>query len=132
MSTEDFEEFTEVTIDSAEELYATLEQLGLKPASSLQSLCIALAERAIDHKQSSLTIELATDLIPASYVGVPAMFARSMASKISFAYVQSFVREGYMIVHAGDSKKPTTFRARVLADLKTKGHFIIKRKRVPK
>lgn len=110
----------------------------LAPGESVQNLIIAMAQGACPeggtskNSKSYLIVKIDIDLVSASYQQVPAMFARSFQSKVPFfPAVQSWMKNGQMVWRGGQFIKPTTFKARVLRDLREQGASVHPKKDVP-
>lgn len=119
------------TIRTSEELTHKIETEGLKPAASLQALCLHMIEHAFYEKKDFCLIQIARHLIPSSYITVPAMMAKSMEGRCPFPILQSFLRGEYIVVRAGNEKAPITFKARAIAAIQQEKKFVCTEDKTP-
>jgi hypothetical protein len=109
-----------------------IETMQLKPAASIQQVCVAILERAQGNECTHCRIEVNPDLLAVSYLEVPAMFARSMRTQTNYPSLQSFMSEGNMVLIAADAKQPTTFNRRALNSILKHRIFKCHKSEVPK
>ncbi len=119
-----------ITKDNLAEL---MEEFELKPADSIQHLCIAMAQKACSEGEDPepLFVKIQRDLLPDSYTQVAAMFARSIMGKVEYPVIQSYIKGDFLILRGADSKAPTTFKARVREALRRNQIFKADRELVP-
>lgn len=111
-----------------------LELNELKPASSLQKLCEQLCIKCKETEITTVTIKIILDLVPASYHGVPAMFANTFQGNITplYPHAQSYKEDNYLVFRASTVKRLGTFRARVIQACTEGGIYKCSRGKVPK
>lgn len=119
------------TIQDEIDLQDKIEMLDLKPASSLQTICLGLMQAAETEGEEVIYIKIANHLMADSYTFNPPMFARSVQRKSPYPSVQSYLEDNLIVLRAGQIRKPRTFSARALAAINRRGVFKIKRKLVP-
>lgn len=112
-----------------------LEIYELPLSASLQKLCTKICERTKeDSSIHSVVIKVALTLVPTSYHGVPAMFAKTCEGNITslYPYSQSNKEGTYLIFRASKVKRAATFRARGIQACTEGGIYKIRRDKVPK
>lgn len=120
-----------LSIHNNKDLLERMKSSGLPLAARVKKLLVKLLEDQYG-KSPDVTICIHTSLIPASYSTVPAMLARVLAPDCPFLHISCKLEGEYMIISAGDEKKPTTFRARLIEGLRKNKRFVCKRTRIPK
>lgn len=121
-----------ISINTEDEWQHSIDTLRLKPGVNLQGLVLGILTQAHTEDQPSCTVTVnATLLKSSSYVNAPGMFAKSIIARCPYPSVQSNLRDGKLIIRAGQEKTPATFRGRVLQELKESGTCIVPRAEVP-
>lgn len=124
------------TINDSADFERMVDVLDLKPGASIQTICIALLEKAAQEKDEQkvdrVTIEINPDLLAVSYNDVPAMLARSMLKLVPFPSLQSFKRDGQMFLIAAETRVPTTFKRRALSSIMRQRIFKVSKELVPR
>lgn len=122
-----------VIIADQEHLHDLFKARELPLGTSLQKICILLANEAYGEKIPCLYLKLGLGFVPNSYHAVPAMFAKLMEGRIEYRYIQAYKEEDkFLILRCANKRRLATFKARVLKAC-TEGEFYkVKKKNVPK
>lgn len=112
------------------EIFAT-RQLPL--GTSLQKLCIIIANEAYGELIPCLYIKIGSALVPDSYRVVPAMFAKLLEGRIDYHALQAYnEKDTYLVLRCAKKRRPATFKARVFKTCSEGKAFKAKKENIPK
>lgn len=116
-----------------DQLLQQLQIHELQQGSSTQKLVGIISEKAKADGIKTLLIKITLDLIPPSYHGVAAMFAKVCEGKIPYKYIKSYIEDNkFMVLRCGTAPRLATFRARAIKACTEGGIYKCSRKKVPK
>lgn len=119
------------TINNTDELNDALKENSLRLASSLQALCHQMFQSGIVLGEPAVILKIAEQLVAASYIVNPAMFARTIKPNSVYPQVQAFCRDGFLHIRGGNFRKLLTFKSRARRALLTEQEFIVPRHMIP-
>lgn len=122
------------TLGTEEDIQEQIRLFDLKPAASLQSVCISLCDGAKSENIETVIIKISKRILAPSYVVVPAMLSRSLLQKIPYDAVQSYPSQDgqFIVLRAAAQHRPMTFAGRVIDNIKRKGRYKCLRPNVPR
>lgn len=121
-----------ITIETPLDLSEQLLLMSMKPGERIQALCLALIEHGQSVGEKTVVVRIAPQFVASSYTANPAMFVATLVPRCAYPHLQSFLKDGFMIVRAGVKRKPLTFRGIVREALEEKGTYTTRRTLVPK
>lgn len=119
-------------IANGEHLLYEMEMANLKPGESLQSLCVELFNHGFETEENVMIVKISSTLVGSSYLANPAMFSRTFGERNPYPFIQSYLRDGFLIVRAAKKKKEVTFRGQVREKLEEGKEFTTRKSLVPK
>lgn len=120
-----------IEIPNGEQLLYQMELANMKPGDSLQALCIELMNHGFTTEEEVTIVKFASEIVAGSYLGNPAMFARSIGERCPYEFLQSFLKDGFLLVRGSNKKKVTTFRGQVRERLEHSAEFTTRKSLVP-
>lgn len=125
---------TTYNIETVEQRQQYIEEFGLKPVCSMQRIVLQLLQRASEEDIPTVEIKIAEPLVQTSYITVPAMFIETLKEKDVYPCIQCYFDSegGMLVIRAGQTRKPMTFRARGVKALERNGFFKVAREAIPR